>query len=400
MFSIKNKFDPDLKLALDKGYYRNYRVIIQCSSLVERVLKKLKSYSSNTNKNISLINCVCTEVNSRVLERISELPEVKYITWDICANLCAKNIVSANKVYSYEECSLTGKNICIGLVDSGTYPHPDLTSGKNKITRFIDLVNSLDYPYDDNGHGTFMSGIIASNGSNSKIACRGIATESKIYSIKAFNSLGYGYASDILYAIEKLIQESKDLNLKIICLPFEFTSRNNFILSLFQRLFDIAVEKGMAVVLPSGNRGNYKYSICGIATLNNCIVVGGIDTSSPNIKPYEYSSCGPFCKSQKPNLVAACVDICSTNSNTRYISQRNGKKLYPTSIENSYTCYTGTSCAAAYISGICALLYEKKPDLGFNDLISLLKISCKLLSFPKWYQGSGMIDFNKLLAIK
>ncbi|MBA5851702.1 S8 family serine peptidase [Clostridium sp. cel8] len=396
MFSIKNKLEPNLRLALNKGYYKNYRVIILCSSLMQNIEKKIASYGGKILNSISYINCIYAITSTHVLNRLIEFPEVKYITWDIKANLCGKNVLSANKIYSHIKCKFTGKNVCVGIIDSGIYPHPDFLSEKNRIKKFIDLVNNLKYPYDDNGHGTFMSGIIASNGKSSNRSYCGIAPDCSIYSIKAFNSLGYGYIGDILLGTQILIEESKDINLKVICLPFEINSRDNFILSLFQKLFNIAAKNNIAVVVPSGNNGNEKYSIQGISTLKNCITVGGIDTSSHEIKLYEYSSSGPFFKTQKPDIVAACVDIVSTNSNINYVSERNGKKLYPTSLKTPYTTYTGTSCAASYISGICSLLYESNPDLNFNDLISLLKISCKLLNLPKWCQGFGMIDFEKL----
>ncbi|MBP2033841.1 subtilisin family serine protease [Clostridium algifaecis] len=326
-----------------------------------------------------------------------EFPEVNYITLDIKADLCGKNVYSSNRIsFSYNS-KITGKNICIGLIDSGTYPHTDLISEKNRIAKFLDLINEYDYPYDDNGHGTFMSGIICGNGKLSKGMYSGIAKDSSIYSIKAFNSVGYGYVSDILYAIQLLIDDSEKMNLKIICLPFELNIIDAFILSLFQKLFNMAVKNNICIVIASGNADNTEHSIQGISTLNNCITVGGIDTTSRDIKIYKYSSSGPFCKIQKPDLVAACVDICSLNSNVNYIPQRNGKKLYPSTLKEPYTCYTGTSCAAAYISGICALLYENNPNLSSNDITSLIKISCSLLKLPKYCQGAGMIEFKKLI---
>ena len=96
-------------------------------------------------------------------------------------------------------------------------------------------------------------------------------------------------------------------------------------------------------------------------------------------------------------MSAAAVDILSLSSNTNYVSERNGIKIYPMSLENPYIVYSGTSCAAAYISGVCAILYENNPDLTFKDLVSLLKVSCKLMDIPKWIQGAGIVDLNRLL---
>ena len=72
-------------------------------------------------------------------------------------------------------------------------------------------------------------------------------------------------------------------------------------------------------------------------------------------------------------------------------------KLYPPHITNLYTTYTGTSCSAAFISGICALLYENNNDLCFKDTLALLKVSSSLINFPKYMQGAGIINLEKLL---
>jgi len=241
-----------------------------------------------------------------------------------------------------------------------------------------------------------MSGLICGSCYGSKGMYKGVAKNSHLYMIKAFNKLGKGFISDVLFSLETLINESNDFNVKIICLPFETLETNEFILSLFARLFDLAISKGIVVIVPSGSNQNIKSSIRGIATLSNCITVGGYNsTGAPEI--YEYSSCGPFQKLDKPNLIAACVDICSLISDTQFISEKNSMKLYPAGLSNLYTSYTGTSCSAAFISGVCALLYENNIDLCFKDILALLKVSSSLINCPKYMQGAGTLDIEKLL---
>lgn len=397
MFSTKNKLDPELKISISKKYYKSYRVIIHCRNIPETIEKKIKSYKGNIIHFIPIINCICAILSPNAIERILEFPQVDYVTLDTFALLCGKNILSSNNVSFQERYKLTGKNVCIGLVDSGVYPHPDLLNPKNKIKAFLDLVNKYKYPYDDNGHGTFMSGIICGSGHSSKGMYKGIAENSYIYSIKAFNSIGKGLVSDILFSIQTLINDSGEFNLKVICLPFELLSHSHFIISLFSKLFQIAVKYNIMVIVPAGHNGNFQGSISGIAILDNCITVGGIDTTNNSIKPYIYSSGGPFNNLEKPDLAAAAVDICSINTNKKYISEKNGIKIYPQALDIPYTNYSGTSCAAAYISGVCALLYENNPNLSFKDLVSLLKVSCNLKEIPKWIQGSGLVDLNTLL---
>lgn len=397
MFSIKRKLDQNLKAAIINKSYKHYRVIIQCNNLRDNIEKKIKAYKADLIRSIPSLNCISAYLSASSIERLLEFPEVAHIAFDTTAFLCGSSVLSSNGISSKERYKLTGKGVGIGLIDSGTYPHNDLLNPNNKIKKFVDLINNFKYPYDDNGHGTFMSGIICGSGLSSKGMYKGIAENSHIYSVKVFNSIGRAYISDILYSIELIINESKEYNTRIICLPFELLDYNEFILSLFNKLFDLAIRNNMVVVVPSGNNGSKGDSIKGIATLPNCITVAGLDTTGV-IKPYLYSSSGPFGKLEKPDLSAACVDICSLNTNKNYISERNGTKIYAYPLENPHTTFSGTSCAAAFISGVCALLLESKPDLCFNDILSLLKVSCKLLDIYKWSQGAGILDMNKLLS--
>ncbi|MCB2311286.1 S8 family serine peptidase [Clostridium tagluense] len=396
MFSLKHKLDPTLNHALLSNLYENYRVIIYCKSLEIKTMDKIKSLKCDILRHIPSVNCICAILTPSAIDRLLEYPQIVYITLDSYAHLCGNSILSSNGVSFQTNYDLTGKGIGVGIVDSGVYPHGDLLNPSNSIKKFVDFVNNLNYPYDDNGHGTFMSGLICGSGSGSKGMYKGVAKNSHLYMIKAFDKLGKGFISDILFSLETLINESCDFNIKIICLPFETLETDEFLLSLFSKLFDLAISKGLVVIVPSGSNKSIKNSIRGIATLSNCITVGGYDsTFSPKI--YEYSSCGPFKKQDKPNLISACVDICSLISDTKFISEKNGVKLYPPHITNLYTTYTGTSCGAAFISGICALLYENNKNLRFKDILALLKASSNLLNFPKYMQGSGIINLEKLL---
>jgi serine protease AprX len=396
MFSFKNKLDSNLKHALENKLYKTYRVNIYCKTLLENIEKKVETYKGSLIRSVKSVNVICANLPSHAIERLIEFPEVNYIETDFYAFLCGTSILASNSIRFQERYKFTGKGVGVAVIDSGVYPHSDLITPANRIRGFLDLVNGYKYPYDDNGHGTFVSGIIGGNGAQSKGMYRGVAEGCSIYSIKAFNSLGRAYISDILYAIEHVIDNSEEFNIRVLCLPFELLQHDRFTINAFSKLFDMAVQKNIVPIVPAGSNENTEGSIIGLATLSNCITVGGLDTRS-NISPYRYSSAGPCGKAEKPDLAAACVDICSLNSNTSYVSERGGHKVYAQPLEKPYTTYTGTSCAAAFVSGICALLLQNKPDLAFKDVLSLLKVSCNLHNFSRSQQGSGTIDVQKIL---
>lgn len=396
MFSLKGKLSDNLRHCLNDNTYKSYRLIIHYRKLKENTEGKITGLKGNIIHSIPKLNLISAILEPWSINRLIENPDVDYIDFDRYAYLCGNGVLSSNFIFHSERYSLTGEGISVGLVDSGTYPHPDLLKPSNKIKYFRDYVNSYKYPYDDNGHGTFMTGIICGNGYLSDGMYKGIAPRSNICSIKAFNSLGRGYVSNVLYSIEELIEISDEYKIKVICLPFELVDFDAFTLELFSDIFNLAVNKGITVVVPSGSNENFKDSIRGIGLSKNCITVSGVDTTC-SVKPYRYSSSGPCGKLNKPDISAACVSLCSLNTEINYISERNGSKVYPSSLKEPYTCYTGTSCSAAFISGVCALLYQNNPSLTFKDVLSLLKVSSTLQKFNKSYQGNGILEFSKLL---
>lgn len=393
MFSFNKKIDPELSNLMNNNLYKSYRVIIKCSSLLDKIEKRIISMKCTVINKVTPVNCISAFLTPYSIRRLVEYPNVKYIALDKQVFLCGSYTRGHKPLTVPRNLNYTGKNIGVGIVDTGTYPHADLKHPKNKLVEFIDLINNYRYPYDDNGHGTLVSGLICGNGVSSKFKHIGIAPESHIFSIKAFNKLGRGYVSSTLFAIETLINNSEEHNIKIICLPFELVTNNQFILSLYSSLFKLAVQKHIIVVVASGNMGNEKYSIRGISTLTNCLTIGGIENIN---SPYEFSSSGPIGKLSKPDFCAPCVNLTSLASNTNFLPERDGVKLYPSSLKIKYTTCSGTSCAAAIISGICALLFEKKNDLSFEDIYSLLQYSCSFLKMPKYVQGNGLIDIDKL----
>lgn len=54
--------------------------------------------------------------------------------------------------------NLTGRGLSIAFLDTGISPVADFTLPQNRIVAFRDLVNGKKEPYDDNGHGTHVTG--------------------------------------------------------------------------------------------------------------------------------------------------------------------------------------------------------------------------------------------------
>lgn len=395
MFSYKNKLDKNLSYYVNNKSYKKYRVLIKCRNLQDSIAKKITSYKGELLYSLKYPKIICAKLNANSINRLIEYPEVSYVCFDEYLYLCGISVSAANGIPSTYKNKLTGKGIYIGVVDSGVYPHDDILSPNSKIDTFIDLINNYKYLYDDNGHGTCTCGILSSSGISSNYMYKGIAPDSKLVCYKAFDKLGKGFASDILFSVESLINDKR---IKVLCLPFELLSHNHFITNAFNDLFLKAIERNITPVVPSGSNYNKEEgSIMGIATLNSCITVGGVNTFHA-LKSYDYSSSGPFGKTQKPNLSASCANIVSLNCNPSFIPQKDDIKLYPSKLEALYKSFSGTSIATAFVSGIISLIYENNLNITFEDVKSILSLSCELGDLSKHSHGEGLINFSKLMT--
>ena len=81
----------------------------------------------------------------------------------------------------------TGKVIGVAILDTGIYPHIDFDS---RICVFADFIAHKKSPYDDNGHGTCVAGILAGSGRASMGKYKGMAPGSRIAALKVLDRFG------------------------------------------------------------------------------------------------------------------------------------------------------------------------------------------------------------------
>lgn len=74
--------------------------------------------------------------------------------------------------YAYRS-GLSGQNVTVAVMDTGIVAHPDF---EDRIIYFHDFCYGRKEMYDDNGHGTHVSGIIAGNGKMSEQYLKDTAT--------------------------------------------------------------------------------------------------------------------------------------------------------------------------------------------------------------------------------
>lgn len=298
--------------------------------------------------------------------------------------------------------NLTGKGIGVAVLDTGIGYHPDLTGNNSHLSVFLDTINHQKDFYDDNGHGTHITGIIAGNGSNCNKYYEGIAPECHFTMIKVLNQRGEGNTENVLNGIDWLLKNHKTYNIRIV---------NISVGSSRGKLFDesSALVKGvnqlwsagMVVLTAAGNHGPTPHSIGAPGNSRKIITVGASDVMQWGTGR-DYSGRGPTENCiKKPDIVAPGSSIisCQPVSRSPASSSLYGSEPtynYPTHL--AYQARSGTSMSTPIVSGCIALLLEQQPNLTNQQVKLRLKQTAMDLGYDHSRQGWGLLQLDQLLA--
>ena len=280
-----------------------------------------------------------------------------------------------------------GKGVGVAVIDTGVSPHYDLIKPQNRIVAFKDLLTNREMPYDDDGHGTHVAGIIAGNGYTS---CKytGTAPCADIVAIKALDDSGNGTESDILAALQWIVNNGRFYNIRVINLSLGIKVEPPYEDDPLIRGANAAVRYGYSVVTAAGNNGPGKCTINSPGTSPLVITVGAADltrSEEGDIRVASFSSRGPTVNGDsKPDLVAPGVDICSLDG-------KNAK---------GYAVQSGTSMAAPVVSGVAACLYAMRPNLTPAQVKHLLvHDALPLKREDRFAQGRGLLNYKMFLNL-
>ena len=156
-----------------------------------------------------------------------------------------------------------GFGIKIGIIDTGIdVDHPDLIDNIKGGYNTTSKKKSYD---DDNGHGTHVAGIIAAV--DNEIGVIGVVPEAELYAVKALDSSGNGYVSDVIEGIEWCIDNDIDIINMSLGMAEDSEALHETVVS--------ASNAGIMMVAAAGN--NYGGSCEYPAAYEEVVAVGAID---------------------------------------------------------------------------------------------------------------------------
>ncbi|HEY5113428.1 MAG TPA: S8 family serine peptidase, partial [Coriobacteriia bacterium] len=117
----------------------------------------------------------------------------------------------------------TGDGVTVAVLDSGVATNTDLAA--SRIVGWRDFVNGRPEPYDDAGHGTYVAGLIAGDGTASvplesggraTMQFRGVAPSADIVGIKVLDEVGQGRTSTLIAGIAWAIAHRAEYNIRVL----------------------------------------------------------------------------------------------------------------------------------------------------------------------------------------
>lgn len=287
-----------------------------------------------------------------------------------------------------------GQGVTIAIVDTGAYPHPDLTEPVNRIVAFKDFIRGRKKPYDDNGHGTHVAGDAAGNGFSSKGKYRGPANKAKLVIVKAFGADGEADSSDVVAAVDWVLRNRNKYRIRVLNMSFGSTGISRCSDDPVCKAAERAWRAGLVVVAAAGNSGPAARTIesPGISPL--LVTVGAVNDRRTVLQADDrvamFSSRGPVAGGRvKPDLSAPGVDIVSLRAPGSALdigdpSARVGK---------AYFRMSGTSMATPIVSGGVAQLLQRRPSLKPGQVKRLLKRNAvRLKAGSANAQGKGELN--------
>jgi len=307
-------------------------------------------------------------------------------------------------------------SIVVAVIDTGVdIDHPDLSGNiwtntreivgdgvDNDFNGYIDDKHGYDFIRDEAdpsprfkagytdeavNHGTFIAGLISAKHDNGK-AIKGVTNKVKIMPLLALDSDGTGNSITVSKAVDYAVENGAD----IINLSFGGDEYN----AGLRESIEEAYEQGVTIIAAAGNIGNGSigsdltndpiYPVCYDQTSSVNRVLGVLATDKNN-NITRFTNYGKGCI----DIAAPGYDIVSLAYND------NSRSAYSELVRQGWS---GSSFAAALVSGAAALLKSEKPSLSPRQIMDTIQKESGLLIVSSKYKdkaGEGLLDVYKAL---
>ncbi len=371
-------------------------------------------------RRLGLINGRVLELSNTQLRKLADHPGVERIVHDRPIggemNRVALTVGARDVQYNL---GLTGAGIGVAVIDSGvTSWHDDLsyqgwsdlvqTTGGQRVASFVDFVGGQTTPYDDNGHGTHVSGIIAGNGYDTQGARAGIAPDAHLVSLRVLDRNSRGVISNVIAALDYAVANRALYNIRVINLSVGAAVTESYNTDPLTLAAKRAVDAGIVVVTAAGNlgknsRGQVQYGAITAPGNAPWVLTVGASSHQGTVNRADdviagYSSRGPSAIDfqAKPDVVAPGTGSVSLSSPGSHFYVTKPLALLTGSLDllaTPYLSLSGTSMAAPVVAGSVALMLQANPNLTPNLVKAIIQYTAQSYSgYDALTAGAGFLN--------
>jgi serine protease AprX len=379
--------------------------------------RAVEAFGGTVGRHLGIIDAFTASVPGDRLDSLRATPGISDVTEDAGLELSSKEVedqvAQAGSLYTIAnqvtgasamwDAGYTGQGIDVAVIDSGVVPVKGLDD-PGKVVYGPDLTletNGSAKQKDTYGHGTHMSGIIAGRDPEAKGNKKsgdasnfvGMAPDARIVSVKVADAKGQTDVSQAIAAIDWVVQNrnKNGLNIRVLNMSFGTDGVQDYVLDPLAFAAEQAWHKGIVVVVAVGNEGfgtgkvnNPAYDPYLIAVGSN--TANGTATTADDVVS-SFSNDGDG--TRNPDVVAPGDQVVSLRSSGSYLD-----KTYPQArIGDRLFRGSGTSQAAAVVSGAAALLVQQRPTATPDQIKALLMGTANAIpNATAAQQGSGLVD--------
>ena len=379
-------------------------VIVQGAGSAVEAARAVLATGGEVSRVLPIVDGVSARVPAESLDALEADPAVRSVTTDDpigfegtaddSTSHRIQKIVRSERLWGQ---GIDGSGTTVALLDTGVYAaHPDLAG---RVVACKDLTHEAGteaHCADTFGHGTFMAGLIAGDGTASNGRYTGAAPAAKLVSVKAAGFDGATDVSTVLAGIQWIVAHKDVYGIRVMNLSLGTDSSQDYRVSPLNYAVERAWASGIAVVVSAGNSGPGAATVMKPGDDPYVITVGasndeGSMAVSDDRVPV-FSSRGPTRANgfAKPDLVSPGVHTVSLRSPGSAIDQRYGATA---ALDGSYFKGTGTSMATATVTGIVAQMLDGEPQLTPDQVkFRLMSTARPIADRAGLVAGAGLVD--------
>ena len=386
------------------------RVLVTAEGGVRAAADAVRSAGGRVGADLPLVDGVAASVPADHLAGLAATTGVRAVTADRAAHFTGaggsagattSTFAGPDAVGAAWATGNRGRGVGIAVLDTGVSPVADLTG---RLVHGPDL-SGEGSTVDTHGHGTVMAGVAAGSGASSAAAGTGpvhtgVAPEATVVAVKVAGRDGAVDVSTILQAMHWVSAYKDQFGIRVLNLSWGTSSTQEPAVDPLNHAVQRLWQQGVVVVVAAGNAGPHGGTITKPADDPMVLSVGAYDdkgdTSPRNDTVTTWSSRGPTAAGlAKPDLVAPGRTLVATRSPGSDVEADNPRAL----VGAGYIKGSGTSQAAAVVSGLAALVLAEHPTWTPDQVKRVLtRTATPLPSAGRTEQGAGRVRLAAALT--